>query len=193
MTEYKCIVCNYSTMNNSNFNKHILTNKHIEKINSCFRCDRCKYMTDIKVNYSKHLETKKHLKKSNENNIYPEQIKELLLQVKEEVKEVNKEVNKEKDEAKKTIDLLMKKIDILEKKNDQNTNKLKETNDINTQKIVTEARTIKKSILTLLNTHFKDTPSIEYIKQEAFFKELEKEYKMEINDGKALSIRTTNT
>ena len=174
MTEYNCIVCNYSTQNNSNYNKHLLTNKHLDKIKNIFKCDNCDYITTNLVNYNRHLQTKKHLKhlKHSDNNKYPEEIKELLLEVKEE-----------KEEARKTIELLMKKIDNLEKNNEQNTNKINDTNNQNTNKLVKEARLIKKSVLTLLNTHFKDTPSIEYIKKEPFFEALEEEYNAKINDG----------
>jgi hypothetical protein len=64
--------------------------------------------------------------------------------------------------------------------------KLKEVNNQNTNKIVKEARAIKKSILTILNTNFRDTPSIDYISENEFRKELEKEYKAKItvNDDK---------
>ena len=73
-------------------------------------------------------------------------------------------------------------MDEIQKLKDTN-EKLNDTNNKNTNAIIKEARTIKKSILTLLNTHFKDTPSIEYIKQEPFFKALEEEYDAKINDG----------
>jgi hypothetical protein len=53
---------------------------------------------------------------------------------------------------------------------------------MNTNKIVKEARSIKKSILTILNTNFKNTPSIDYIDENEFRVELEKEYNRKIND-----------
>jgi hypothetical protein len=71
----------------------------------------------------------------------------------------------------------------LNKKNEENINKINDTNNKNTNKIVKEARNIKKSIITPLNTHFKDSPSIEYIKEKPFIVELEKEYKAKVDDG----------
>ena len=59
---------------------------------------------------------------------------------------------------------------------------MKIVNNQNTNKIVKEARSIKKSILTILNTNFKDTPSIDYIDEEEFRSELEAEYKRKIDD-----------
>jgi hypothetical protein len=76
----------------------------------------------------------------------------------------NEEVLKQNDELKREIE------------------KLKELNSHNTNKIVKEARAIKKSILSILNTNFKDTPSIDYIPEDEFRKELELEYKAKIND-----------
>jgi hypothetical protein len=110
------------------------------------------------VHYKRHLSTQKHLK---------------FNAVKDEVDEevVNKEVNKEQEKTREIIRLLMEKIEILEKKNDLNTNKL-----------VKEARNMKSSVLTMLNTNFKDTPSIEYIEQKPFYIALEEEYEAEIND-----------
>jgi hypothetical protein len=60
--------------------------------------------------------------------------------------------------------------------------RLKEINNQNTNKIVKEARAIKKSILTILNTSFKDTPSIDYIGENDFRVELEKEYRKKLDD-----------
>jgi hypothetical protein len=108
----------------------------------------------------------------NENNLLENLIVQVKDEVKDEVREVKDEVNRQQEEARETIRLLLNKIEILEKKNDQNTNK-----------IVKEARNIKSSVLTILNTNFKDTPSIEYIKEKPFIVELEKEYKAKVDDG----------
>jgi len=78
-----------------------------------------------------------------------------------------------------------KKIDTLTKKNEelqQKIEQLEKINNQNTNKIVKEARSIKKSILTILNTNFKDTPSIDYIEEKEFRLELEEEYKRKIDD-----------
>jgi hypothetical protein len=203
---YSCTVCNYTTDKKTNYTKHLLTNKHKLNITALYECISCNYTTIKKSDYIRHLTSTKHLKNKtniiNNNNDNDNdddddddddddndtgELKDILLHVKNQV-------DIQKEEAKETIKLLVEKLNNLEKKNEentnkinetnnQNTNKINETNTQNTQKIVKEARVIKQSILTMLNTHFKNTPSIEYIKQEPFFKALEEEYKANINDG----------
>ena len=71
--------------------------------------------------------------------------------------------------------------------------RLKEINNQNTNKIVKEARAIKKSILTILNTNFRDSPSIDYIQEDEFKTELELEYKAKItNKDDKLFMRIFN-
>ena len=161
MTSYECISCKFQTKLKSNYTQHLLTNKHKLNAELFFECNNCKFKTNKKSDYERHLTTKKHLEKSNNENI-----KEIV-----------------KNELDLKTELLMKEIEKLRELNEKNTNKINETNNQNTNKIVKEARKIKQSMLTLLNTHFKDTPSIEYIKQEPFFEALEEEYKAKINDG----------
>jgi len=96
-----------------------------------------------------------------------------------------------------TTNIVMdKKIDNLTKQNEEllkEIEKLKAINNQNTNKIVKEARSIKKSILTILNTNFKDTPPIDYIKEEDFRLELEAEYDRKINDtSNSLFMRIFN-
>jgi phenylpyruvate tautomerase PptA (4-oxalocrotonate tautomerase family) len=174
MSHYKCIICKYKTADISNYNRHNLSKRHIEKINNSYSCEDCDYITPIKVNYTRHLLSKKHLEnkdiiKDKKQNIdvddKNEQLKKIISEVKNELKEELKE------ESKETIKVLMNKMNLLENKNDQNTNK-----------IVKEARNVKCSMLTILNTHFKDTPSIEYIKQEPFLEAFEEEYKAKISE-----------
>ena len=76
----------------------------------------------------------------------------------------NEEVKKQNEELKKEIQ------------------KLKEISNENTHKIVKEARVIKKSLLSMLNSNFKDTPSIDYIKENDFRLEFEEEYNLKLND-----------
>jgi hypothetical protein len=130
MVQHTCKICNFSATHKGNYDKHLLTQKHIQ---------------------NKQNSKKEHVitTDNNDNNIVIDKIEELCKQNEE----------------------LRKKIEQLEKTNNQNTNK-----------IVKEARAIKKSILTILNTNFKDTPSIDYIKEEDFRSELELEYKVKIND-----------
>jgi hypothetical protein len=94
---------------------------------------------------------------------------------------------KENEELRKKIEILQqtKTESLIIKQNEllkEEIEKLKEINNMNTNKIVKEARSIKKSILTILNTNFKNTPSIDYIDENEFRVELEKEYNRKIND-----------
>jgi hypothetical protein len=159
MNTYKCIPCNFETKRKNDYTRHVSTEKHkllsIEK----HKCDTCTYKTSNKYDYTKHLMTKKHLdnsQKTEKNNV---------------------------EENNNITEVVKKELDIKTQELMREIQRLKELNNQNTNKLVKEARTIKKSILTLLNTHFKDTPSIEYIKQDSFITELEKEYKSKINDG----------
>ena len=97
----------------------------------------------------------------------------------------NKHLNTQKHKSKKNnehnnteINIILDKLDEFKKELET----LKRTSNQNTDKIVKEARTVKKSLLTILNTKFKDTPSIEYIQENEFRKELELEYKCKLDD-----------
>ncbi len=120
-------------------------------------CIQCNFKSVYKGDYNKHLLTQKHLKN------------------KQDVDYIKK--------SNSTI--IVKKMDDIMLQNQQlkeEIEKLKEVNNLNTNKIVKEARAIKKSILTILNTNFKDTPSIDYIQEEEFETELEKEYKCKVSE-----------
>ncbi len=120
-------------------------------------CTICNFSSAKKCSYDAHTKTKKHINNINvKNNIIIDKIDNLAQQ--------NEEFKKQNEE-------LRQKIEQLEEINKQNTNK-----------IVKEARAIKKSILTILNTNFKDTPSIEYIPENEFIIELEKEYNCKMTD-----------
>ena len=172
MSQFKCVICKYKTDNISNFNRHNLTEKHIRNMNNTFQCINCKFTTDKQVNYKRHLLTKKHVKLNptpiQNNNLE----KNLIMEIEKHNEKIDEKIDKRTQE-------LLNEINKLKEANE----KLKEANDKNTNKIVKEARNIKCSILTMLNTHFKDTPSIEYIEQKPFFTALEEEYKAKINDG----------
>jgi hypothetical protein len=68
--KYICDMCNYSTSNKQNYDKHILTRKHniatlgnpevIEKSIKKYVCDFCYYSTSNKQNYEKHILTRRH-------------------------------------------------------------------------------------------------------------------------------------
>ena len=125
-------------------------------------CKFCNYSINKKNDFDKHLLTKKHQKnikekdKQNEHdNNENSNIMMTLVDNQQQLVKQNEEVIKQNEELRKEIE------------------KLKEVNNQNTNKIVKEARSIKKSILTILNTNFRDTPSIDYIDENRFKKELE--------------------
>ena len=64
----------------------------------------------------------------------------------------------------------------------KNTNNHNINNIVNEPNIVNKPKVVKKSILTILNTNFKDTPSINYIKEKEFHKSLELVYNEKINN-----------
>jgi hypothetical protein len=139
-------------------------------------CKLCNFTSIHKANYDTHLLTNKHKqnylknKKNVSKNTDSEEnnnkgnIMNVIVENQNNLAKQNETVLKQNEELKKEIE------------------KLKQINNQNTNKIVKEARSIKKSILTILNTNFKDTPSIDYIKEEDFRVELEAEYDRKIND-----------
>jgi hypothetical protein len=127
-------------------------------------CKICNFTANHKGNYDKHLLTLKHKNSLLINNIIVENKESPNDNVMISIVENQNTLVKQNEELKREIE------------------KLKELNSHNTNKIVKEARAIKKSILSILNTNFKDTPSIDYIPEEEFRKELELEYKAKIND-----------
>jgi hypothetical protein len=116
-------------------------------------CKNCNYETTNSAHYNKHLLTTKHIN--------------------------NKKNNTNNTNNNNNITLLMEqfKVQIIKEMVD-----LKKTNNQNTNTIVKEARIIKKSLLSILNSNFKDTPSIDYIDEDEFKKQLEDEYNLKIKD-----------
>ena len=169
MLVYDCKLCKFSSPYKKDYIRHTKTEKHIKNVNKYHICKDCDYITPIKVNYTRHLLSKKHLKNIDKDN--KDLDEDRNQQLKKIISEVNNELRDEVKEARETINILVNKMNLLENKNDKNTNA-----------IIKEARTIKSSMLTMLNTYFKDTPSIEYIQQKPFFEALEEEYKAKIND-----------
>ncbi len=130
------------------------------------KCRACAYNTYKLCDYNKHILTKKHKKNiilNPENNNLINKI-DIITENQSNLAKQNAEVIKQNDELRKEIQ------------------KLKEANNENTNKIVKEARTIKKSILSILNTNFKDTPSIDYIDEKDFRIHFEEEYNLKLND-----------
>ena len=119
-----------------------------------YTCDCCKFISSKKTDYARHIKTQKHINNETNNN-------QVI-------------INK--------IDLLSKEMERLKEINTQNTNTIVNANNQNTHNIVKEARNIKKSLLSILNTNFKDTPSIDYIDEEEFRIHLEEEYMLKLDD-----------
>jgi hypothetical protein len=139
----------------------------------------CNYETSNISDYKKHLLTKKHKlnfsknKKNFTQNIVNDidKSENIIINKMDKLAENQNNLAKQNETVLKQNEELRKEIE-----------KLKQINNQNTNKIVKEARSIKKSILTILNTNFKDTPSIDYIKEEEFRSELELEYDRKIDD-----------
>jgi hypothetical protein len=169
MLIHTCKKCDFHTEHKYLYDKHCLTIKHNKFINTN-NCVLCNFKSIYKSVYNKHLLSKKHINNTKEN----EQLN------------INNNNN----------NVVMDKIDNLSKQNEELKEKIEQlerVNNQNTNKIVKEARAIKKSILTLLNANFKDTPSIAYINEEHFRLELEEEYKRKISDtNNELFIRIFN-
>ena len=135
-------------------------------------CKTCEYISHRKSDYDRHLLSQKHMKNKAKNKIEnintsiqnDNNIMNVIVENQNNLAKQNEEVLKQNEELRKEIE------------------KLKQVNNQNTNKIVKEARSIKKSILTILNTNFKDTPSIDYINENDFRTELELEYKAKIVD-----------
>jgi hypothetical protein len=157
MSTFKCMFCLYSTLKKTDYNKHITTNKHLKNVDEYNRKNN-NNENSIQINQTS-IQLNQDLNQNKLDIIDSNQ--KLYMQQDNEFKQQILEQNEE----------LRKKIEQLERVNNQNTNK-----------IVKEARALKKSILTILNTNFKDTPSIDYIKEDEFKNELESEYKCKLDD-----------
>ena len=59
---YFCEKCNISCKKANDWERHILTSKHLYPKKSVFyECEKCKYSTHILKDWNKHIETRKHL------------------------------------------------------------------------------------------------------------------------------------
>ena len=133
-------------------------------------CNHCNYETTRKENYDRHLTSVKHKNNLSKNKQTTDVSGNLINKIDNLAKQ-NATVIKQNEEVKKQNEELRKKIEQLEKVNNENTHL-----------IVKEARVIKRSILSVLNNDYKDTPSIEYIKEDEFRTELEEEFKFKIDN-----------
>jgi hypothetical protein len=175
-----CVFCKITNEYTSTFAiKNIIDNVNVNKIVynpinikdtlinqiNYFSCDNaikhickvCDYSTQKKNNFDKHCLTEKHINNKNGNN--------------------KKENNTNNDTLINKIEILTKQIEQLRKNyNIQN------ANNQNIPNIVNEPRNIKKSLLSILNSRFRDTPPIDYINETEFRKHLEEEYNLKLDD-----------
>ena len=122
-------------------------------------CKYCNYETEFKNHYDRHINTQKHKNAYMIKNKKEEEDGKFNIIIKQN-KELRDEIEKLKHAHKK----------------------MEQSNNENTHKIVKEARVIKHSILSVLNSDFKNTPSIDYIKEDEFRTELEEEFKFKIDN-----------
>ena len=70
---YKCLNCDYNTDRKYNYNKHILSRLHINKIKTNtsheFKCSLCNYVTIYKGNFKRHSEKCNNKHKNTQHNM----------------------------------------------------------------------------------------------------------------------------
>ena len=140
-------------------------------------CKICGLSTKKKGTYDEHLLTQKHKRnvilvtnKINNNT----------------TNHNNSAKNNKIDKIDNKIDNLTKYTTEVLKQNEELKKKIEHLEDVNnrnTNNIVKEIKSVKKSVLTILNTDFKDTPSIKYIDEEEFKAQLELIYNKKISDS----------
>jgi hypothetical protein len=136
-------------------------------------CNYCNFSTTKKSAYDDHITRPKHKSNVSKNNTI---INKKLVDISnntviDKIYEVTTSQNLKIDNLTQQNEQLKKKIEQLEQVSNENTNK-----------IVKEARVIKRSLLSILNSEFKDTPSIDYIKEDEFREEFEEEYNFKLDD-----------
>ena len=129
-------------------------------------CKYCNYETQNKCDFDRHNLTQKHQKNKNKSQNIPDMSGNMVLVSEQKIDNLAKQ----NDEVLKQNEELKKEIIELKKVNNQNTNK-----------IVKEARAVKMSVLSMLNSKFKDTPALDYIKEDQFINGLQFEYKCKLD------------
>jgi len=121
---YYCSICDYVSSNNSNYKKHLRTNKHLEKtakttqtskrlvsVNCDFHCELCDYSTSRKSNWSRHIVSVKHLKNEQKTSKQDDSKPSInayntLLNELKTLK--TKKITKKREKSKKTKEILKK-------------------------------------------------------------------------------------
>jgi hypothetical protein len=130
-------------------------------------CIYCNYKTEKSINYDRHILTQKHHKNKNKPQNIPDMSSNMVLVSEQKIDNLAKQ----NEELKK---------EILE---------LKKVNNQNTNKIVREAREVKKSVLSMLNSKFKDTPALDYIKEDQFINGFQFEYRCKLDENDSLFMK----
>lgn len=70
MDEFSCEICNYRTKRRSNYDKHLISTKHLSMTTKLMNgevlvskelcCEACNYRTNKRGNFQKHFKTQKH-------------------------------------------------------------------------------------------------------------------------------------
>lgn len=148
MSIFTCSICNYKTTKRGNYNRHLKTRKHKERVNlddNYFKCSLCDYHTLNKNEYLRHMRSAIH----EEEDDISEQLQ------KKELKKITEvfEINENKIETEKLIILQNSLNKILEEQ--ENIKKMIPKSGGNT--IINN----KLSINLYLNTECKQAMSIQ--------------------------------
>ena len=98
--EYNCIYCNYHTNVKANYNKHLLTEKHIQvsqkiivsQVIPSFKCKYCDQTYKYRSSLSKHMKTCKNVESNFDIQL-----------IKIELQEHKKQINEQKLQIEKII------------------------------------------------------------------------------------------
>jgi len=71
--KFQCLNCDYSTSRNSQWERHLITAKHLKatKIDKKFQCLNCDYQTSRNSQWERHLLTVKHINATSVDKIVP--------------------------------------------------------------------------------------------------------------------------
>lgn len=106
--KYTCLHCSYKTSNKSNYNKHLRSKKHKQRVGNIvieeepvyveYTCDICNFSTRNKTGMKRHLKTMKHKQRITDS--------ETTTKVKDNVFEIPSQVNEMKEFMKFTMEVV---------------------------------------------------------------------------------------
>jgi len=156
--KYECRLCDYQTHDKSNYNKHIISDSHINKEESniyCYICNKS-YVTNKK--YNRH----KKYKHDNINNI-------------NNINNKNSGNNKDNNKYKE----ILKSNDNIKEEIKEEINKSK--NEVVT--VVNKALTKASSLINFLMENYKSTPPLKKIKKKECIDQLRLDYECPLKDN----------